>query len=132
MIGIDTNILLRFLLDDEPTQGAIARQFMSERTTDDPAYVSAVVLAETSWLLNRRLGYSKSEIATVLAQLAQADEIVIEHSKELKLLTADTSRPIADIADYLVVWAAANVGCAKTFTFDRKAARKIPGMELLA
>lgn len=77
MIGIDTNILLRFFLDDEPAQGAMARQFMSERT-------------------------------------------------------ADASRPIADIADYLVVWAAANAGCAKTFTFDRKAARKIPGMELLA
>jgi predicted nucleic-acid-binding protein len=132
MIGIDTNILLRFLVNDEPAQGAIVQRFMAERTPESPAYISAVVLAETVWFLRRRLGYSKLEIAQTLNLLARAREVVVEHSDELKLLRLENSLPLADIADYLVAWAATNAGCSKTFTFDRKAARQIPGMELLA
>ena len=58
MIGIDTNVLLRFLVHDDPKQGEKARQFMTERTAEDPAYVSAVVLAEVIWFLRQRLNYS--------------------------------------------------------------------------
>ncbi|RWX79000.1 PIN domain-containing protein [Neorhizobium lilium] len=132
MIGIDTNVLLRFLVEDEPAQSAVAHQFMLERSAEDPAYISAVVLAETVWFLSRRLDYPKTRIFEVLGVLAQSAEIVVEHSAELKHLVAATRQPAADIADYLVAWSALKSGCSKTFTFDQKAATRVPGMELLA
>jgi predicted nucleic-acid-binding protein len=132
MIGIDTNILLRFLVDDDPEQSAIARQFMGLRNSEDPAYVSAVVLAETVWFLTRRLDYPRSQIAEMLGLLVQAEGIVFEHSNELRLWSVETSHPTADIADYLIAWAAFKAGCSKTMTFDKQAATRVPGMELLA
>lgn len=131
MIGIDTNILLRFLVDDEPAHSIAARRFMSERSAEDLAYVSAVVLAETIWFLNRRLDYPKSQVVEVLGLLAQTEEIVVEYSEELKAWCADPSRPVADLADYLIAWSATQAGCRKTMTFDHRGAARVPGMELL-
>ncbi|NJR13735.1 MAG: type II toxin-antitoxin system VapC family toxin [Phyllobacteriaceae bacterium] len=54
MIGIDTNVLLRLLVIDDPVQNALARTFFESRTIEDPAYVSAITLAEPSWSLRRR------------------------------------------------------------------------------
>lgn len=132
MIGIDTNILLRFLVDDDPAQSAISRRFMSERSAKDPAYISALVLTETTWFLVRRLNYPKAQIIGLLRQLMEVDGIVFEHSHELKTWGADLSRPVADIADYLIAWSASKSGCHTTMTFDKKAAARVPGMELLA
>jgi len=132
MIGIDTNVLLRFLVHDDPKQGEKARQFMTERTAEDPAYVSAVVLAEVIWFLRQRLNYSKSEIVDMLRLLIASSEMVIEHTEELELLLADPKAAAGDVADYLAAWSASRVGCSKVVTFDRKAAQAIAGMELLA
>lgn len=132
MIGIDTNVLLRFLVDDDPAQGAVARQFMGKRSAADPAYVSAIVLTETIWFLARRLNYPKSQIGELLKQLVEAEEIVFEHADELKAWGTDKSHPNADIADYLIAWSASKSGCRSTMTFDKKAASRVPGMELLA
>jgi predicted nucleic-acid-binding protein len=132
MIGIDTNVLLRFLVHDDPEQGEKARQFMTERTAEDPAYVSAVVLAEVIWFLRQRLNYSKAQIVDMLRLLIASSEIVIEHTEELELLLAGSTFPAGDVADYLVAWSAGKVGCRKVITFDRKAAQAVPGMELLA
>jgi len=132
MIAIDTNILLRFLIDDDPAQNAKARTFMAERTGDDPAYVSAIVLAETMWVLRRQLNYPLSQIFETIRSLLTAAELTIEHADELGVLLAAQNAPVADIADYLVAWAGFDAGCQKTMTFDRKAASRIPGMELLA
>ena len=132
MIGIDTNILLRFLIDDDPAQNAMARRFMSERTGDDPAYVSAIVLAETVWVLRRRLNYPLPRIVESICALLTVAELTVEHADELDILLADHDGSVADVVDYLVAWAGFDAGCQKTMTFDRKAARRVPGMELLA
>jgi predicted nucleic-acid-binding protein len=132
MIGIDTNVLLRFLIDDEPSQGAAARRFLSERSAEDPAYVSVVVIAETVWFLIRHLGHPKSRIVETLGLLIETDELLVEHSHELKQYVADPNQLKADIADYLIAWAALKSGCRKTMTFDKQAAARVPGMELLA
>jgi predicted nucleic-acid-binding protein len=131
VIGIDTNILVRFLVDDEPSQNLAARRFLGERTAEAPAYVSAVVVAETVWILNRRLKYPMAVIAELLQNLLATDGLVFEYTEELDALLSDTG-PKADLADYLIAWGAQRAGCARIMTFDTKAATRVPGMELLA
>jgi predicted nucleic-acid-binding protein len=131
VIGIDTNVLVRFLVDDDPSQNAAARQFFSERSPEDPAYISSVVIAETVWVLHRRLKYPMRSIVDLLQDLIAADGLVVEYTEELDaLLSAGQHR--TDIADYLIFWSAKRAGCRATVTFDGIAAKAIAGMELLA
>lgn len=131
MIGIDTNVLVRFLVDDEPGQNAAARRFLGDRTAESPAYVSAVVIAETVWILNRRLKYPMPVVVEILQSLLAADGMIIEYTEELDALFCSADS-YGDLPDYLIAWAARRAGCARTVTFDKKAATRVPGMELLA
>ena len=131
MIGVDTNVLLRFLVEDEPDQNRQAKDFLSACTQEVPAYVSAVTLAETVWILNRRLKFLMRGIAEMVRALLEADEIVLEHAEELGLLLHQQPVPSADFADYLIAWSNGRAGCSRTMTFDKRAAKSVPGMELL-
>lgn len=131
MIGVDTNVLVRFLVEDDPEQNALARDFFSERSAEDPAFVSATVIAETVWVLSRRLKLPLATVSDLLQNLLAADRLVVEFTEELDALLSQ-DRPQTDIADYLIAWSAARVGCQKTVTFDKTSAEAIPGMELLA
>jgi predicted nucleic-acid-binding protein len=131
VIGIDTNILVRFLVDDDPAQNAVARLFLSARTAEEPAYISAIVIAETVWILHNRLNYPMSVVAELVQNLLAADGLVIECTEELDALLS-TGQPLADLADYLIAWAAKRAGARTTLTFDKRAAARVSGMELLA
>ena len=131
MIGVDTNVLLRFLVDDDPDQNRLAKDFLSACTQDVPAYVSAVTLAETVWILNRRMKFPLQGIAEMVRALLESDEIILEHAEELGLLLHQQPVPPADFADYLIAWSNSRAGCSRTLTFDKRAAKSVPGMELL-
>lgn len=131
MIGIDTNVLVRFLVDDDVKQNAIARAFMAERTADDPVYLGAVALAETVWVLHRRLNYSMPVIFDMLRALLAADGFIIENMEELDALINGEEKPEGDLADHLIAWSCARAGCERVVTFDRKAVLSVPQMELL-
>lgn len=131
MIGIDTNVLVRFLVDDDPAQNALARTFLSARTAEEPAYISAIVIAETVWILHNRLQYPMSTVAELFQNLLAADGLVIQYTEELGALLS-TGQPLADLADHLIAWAAKRAGAPTTLTFDKRAASRVPGMELLA
>jgi len=131
MIGIDTNVLIRFLVDDDLRQNSVARAFMAERTVEDPAFVSAVALAEAVWVLHRRLSYPMPVIFDMLRAMLSADAIIIENMEELDALINGDNEPSGDLADHLIAWSCAGAGCDRMLTFDRKAAKSMPGMELL-
>lgn len=131
MIGVDTNVLVRFLVEDNLLQHALARDFFSKRSAEDPAYVSAIVIAETVWVLRRNLKLPSSTVSNLIQNLLAADRLVVEFTEEIDaLLSGDL--PGTDIADYLIAWSATRGGCEKTVTFDKTAAVAIHGMELLA
>ncbi|MDP2122266.1 MAG: PIN domain-containing protein [Hoeflea sp.] len=131
MIGIDTNILVRFLVEDESDQRLTARRWLGSRNADDPAYVSAIVVAETVWVLNRRLKYPMTDVTRILRDLLASDGLVIEMTEELDALLR-AGEPAADIADYFVAWTSAKAGCSHTVTFDKLASKQVPGMEFLS
>lgn len=132
MIGIDTNVLMRCLVNDDSRQNEIARGFLAKRSADDPAFVSAVTLAETFWVLHRQLKFSSDRLISVLREMLATDGLVLEFSGELDLFLSRKGADAIMIADNLVHWSGIRAGTTRTVTFDKRAAMHIPGMELLA
>ncbi len=124
MIGLDTNVLLRYFAQDDVVQSYRASEIMeASLTISDPGFVSVATVVETVWVLERAYGMSTLEIVGVLESLLQADTLVIQNEAEVftaasLLRSGDGSFPDALIGE-LGLWA----GCSKTLTFDKKAAR---------
>ncbi len=129
MIGLDTNVLVRFLTFDDPRQSPRAAQILEqELSEDEPGFVSVVVLAELSWVLASRYGRGRAAIAEVMEGLLRLDCLQLEHPRAVATAVTAAAENNADFADALIVAIAAEMGCAKTLTFDRRAAR-LPGFE---
>ncbi len=132
MKAVDTNVLLRFFVEDENLQQSmLARKLMQAASPSDPVFVPGVVTAETVWVLRRRLRYPQKVVCALLRTVLSSAGILFEHGDELfRLLTANPDSS-GDIADNLVVLSAKAAGCSSIYTFDKRAARSVPGMELL-
>jgi predicted nucleic-acid-binding protein len=130
MIGLDTNVLVRFLTQDDPEQGAVASRVMAGLTRTDPAFVSREVLVELVWVLERAYGFDRLEVAQTFDGLLDAQELVLESADRVAVAIDRYRRGGAGFADQMVALAGQRAGCTATLTFDRKAA-DLPGMELL-
>lgn len=132
MIGVDSNVLLRFFVADDLEQHRQSRAFFAARTDDDPAYVNIVVLAELVWLMSRRYRLRRSEIADALRALLESLNVEIEERDLVAQAVEEFTRSNeAGLADLLIAASNSRAGCRSTATFDIPAARDIPGMELL-
>lgn len=132
MIAVDTNILLRLAVDDDSAQQAKAKLFFAARSPDDPAYIGSVVLTEFAWVLTRRYGYSKEQVGHLILALLQSPDLVVERPDLVEGAVQVSLQPKVGFADALVAGLALAIGCRTTVTFDKNAAKRIPGMELLA
>lgn len=132
MIGVDTNVLVRLVVADDETEHMRARDFFAARSEADPAYVSVLVIFEFAWVLSRLYGYSKDQIADVVLALTESPDITVE-KRDLVIEAAHLSRdPKVQFADALIAQLAMDANCTAVVTFDKNAAKRIPGMELLA
>ncbi|MDR0415832.1 MAG: type II toxin-antitoxin system VapC family toxin [Propionibacteriaceae bacterium] len=131
MIGLDTNVLLRYLAADDPVQSPAARDLLEARTADDPAYISLVTLLETCWTLRSAFGRDRAAVNAVVGALAALDEIVLQEPAAVAEALAVAEGWPADFPDALVAVLGRRAGCGQTATFDRRAAA-IPGMALVA
>ena len=131
MIGLDTNIVVRFLTQDDAAQSPIATRVMSRLTRGNPGFIGAVVLAEITWVLSRAYRISREDIARAVEGLLRSAELIVENSeaayRALAVYRASTN---VDFADALIAQAAALAGAAETVTFDHRAAAE-GGMRLL-
>jgi predicted nucleic-acid-binding protein len=132
IIGLDTNVVLRLLTNDDAKQRRAALRLAEGMGRDYTAFLSLISVVELNWALWSKLGFSKQDAARAVGSLLQTRGLVIEHHnlvvKALRLVLAEN----ADFADALIAARSLQEGCSSIKTFDRKAARKIPGMELLA
>ena len=131
MISVDTNVLARLFLKDDLEQTSIAQKFFMARTVGDPAFVSAVVIAEFIWLLTSRYRFSMDAVHAVLMIVFASGNIVVERSELLSEAIAAARESGADVADAIIGAVAQAAGASHTVTFDRDAARRVAGMELL-
>jgi predicted nucleic-acid-binding protein len=130
MVGLDTNVLVRYLTHDEPTQTTAAMRVMNSLSFDSPGFLSLIVVAELVWVLAISYRYQKKEIEQVLESLLRSKELVIERADIVSQASRAFSAGRADFADYLIERCAHAAECQFTITFDRKAAT-VPGMRLL-
>ena len=130
MIGLDTNVLVRYIAQDDAKQSPKATRLIESFSADAPGYVSIVSVIELVWVLTGCYSSSKSEICEVLETLLRTKEIVVANAdtvwKALRLFKAGK----ADFADCLIECTANEAGCSYTATFDHDAA-KYSGMKLV-
>jgi predicted nucleic-acid-binding protein len=132
MIGLDTNVLVRYMAQDDPIQSKIAADLIERRLTErDPGFISIVAMAETAWVLERVYGLSGAEIARAIERTLQTDVLVVESEQKIFTATVALREGRGSFADALIAALDARAGCSATVTFDRKALR-LPGFELLS
>lgn len=130
MKAVDANVLLRYIVRDDPQQFDIAVMFLGARTAADPVFISLIVAVELIRVLRRQYRYPHEDIRAAIIALMEAAEVVFEDEEYLSALLA--SSPKGDIADHLIAHCAARAGCSSTVTFDKAAAHSVPAMELLS
>ncbi len=124
MIGLDTNVLVRYVVQDEPAQSAAAAALIESRcTATEPGFIATIVLAELVWVLRGAYRYDKPTITAVLRQILRTSAFRIEDASLAWTALRGYERSGADFADYLVGEGNRQHGCATTYTFDQQAAR---------
>jgi predicted nucleic-acid-binding protein len=131
MIGLDTNVLARYIMQDDAVQAAKASALLEGLTADSPGWVSLVSLAELVWVLGVAYGLGRDQVLNALEALLSTKELRVERA-ELAWKALRACRGVkADFADCLISSCATSSGCERIMTFDRGAA-KYAGMTLIA
>jgi predicted nucleic-acid-binding protein len=122
MIGLDTNILVRYLAQDDPVQSPIATELIEYRLTEEePGFISVVAMAEVAWVLERAYGLADQDIAAAIEGVLQAEVLVVENEQEVFTAMVALKEGRGSFADALIGVLGAKAGCARTVTFDRRA-----------
>jgi predicted nucleic-acid-binding protein len=131
MIGIDTNLLLRLVVNDDERQSLAVERFIQQRSSADaPCYISNVVLVETVWVLETAYGFDRAMVADTLTMLFEVEQFGFESPEDVAAAIEEFRQNRAEFADCLLGGMNLFAGCEYTITFDRKAA-KLPGFKLL-
>jgi predicted nucleic-acid-binding protein len=127
VINVDTSVLIRYFVQDDPVQAPLASRFLEEQLTpQEPGLVTAVTLCEMVWVLRRIYGLGMAAIHPIIAGMIAAPNLVVEH-ETAAALAMETK---AGFADALLHFIGRDIGAGKTVTFDRAFAR-LAGVELL-
>ncbi len=127
MIGIDTNLLVRYCAQDDPVQSPIATEVIERRlTAEEPGFVSTVAMVETVWVLHRAYRLSREAIVTFIETMLRADTLVIESEPEVFLALVALREGRGEFSDALIGALSVKAGCSSVLTFDRRALR-LPG-----
>lgn len=126
MKGLDTNVLVRFLVDAEgdPEQHGIAADFIQTHcTVDSPCAVSTVALCELAWVLQRVYKVSRGDIADQITALLDAQQLHVPDRELVRRALADYRQSGADFPDHVIAWYGKAAGAEETATFDKKAGK---------
>lgn len=124
MIGLDTNVVVRYLAQDDPVQSPKATRLIEhDLTGEEPGYISVVVMAEIAWVLERAYHLAAAEVAAAIEALLQTDVLVVESEQEVFTAMIAVKEGRGSFADALIGALCAKAGCSATLTFDRKALR---------
>ena len=130
MIALDTNVLVRFLVQDDPEQSRIAGAVIDQLTDQAPGFVGREVLIELVWVLERAYRIGRAEIAGALDGFLASTELVIEGADQVGHALELYRNEGFGFADLMIVAAARRAGAVELVTFDRKAAG-LAGVRLL-
>ena len=124
MIGLDTNVLARYIVQDDPEQSDAATRLIESRcTAQSPGWVGVTVLVELVWVLATAYRYERAVVASVIRQLLRTNELIVEDRETAWTALREFEAGSADFADCLISHRNHANGCTQTCTFDRRAAR---------
>jgi len=131
VIGLDTNVLLRYFAGDDPAQSRTAARLI-DRTLgpEAPGHVSLISLAELVWVLRSSYAADRAEVAAVVTQLLVGPQFVVQESEAVWIAVDTFEQTGVDFSDALIAALDRRSGCDHTVSFDRRAT-KIPGIVML-
>jgi predicted nucleic-acid-binding protein len=122
MIGLDSNVLVRYLTQDDPAQSRKANQVVEESLrAGETLYLNHVVMCEMNWVLARAYGYDRAELADAIEKMLSAAQFEFEDKNALWQALAGFRQSGADFADCLIGAKNISAGCTFTLTFDKRA-----------
>jgi predicted nucleic-acid-binding protein len=131
MVGLDTNVILRYLLQDDPKQTPLANHIVDQvLSARNPGLISLVTVLEIVWVLRSLLKQTPHEIATHLEHLLAADSLEVQNEQQVFEAAFALKRGTGEFEDALIGALNAWAGCPHTLTFDKRALR-MPYFELI-
>lgn len=132
MIGLDTNVLLRYLVQDDAMQSPRAAEIIERRLTQqDPGFVSLVSILEIAWVLASLFKRSREEVANHIEMILAADTLEVQNEQEVYQAVIALRSGSGTFEDALIGALGSWRGCSATLTFDQNAARRMHGFQLI-
>jgi predicted nucleic-acid-binding protein len=130
LIGLDANVLLRYLTQDDKKQSAKVNALIEdELSAQNPGYITAITLVEVVWVLESCYDQSKEAVLDVLHALLTTRQLVVEKADKVYMAMRRFANGNADFSDALITILSEQEGCSRVVTFDKRAVNV--GMELL-
>lgn len=124
MKGLDTNVLVRYLTQDDRVQSRKANALIAEAVDrGEQCPINVIVLCELVWVLREAYHLDKPTVATTLEKVLDTAQLVVEQADLARRALDDYRRGRGDFADYLIGWRNRQAGCSDTATFDRALGR---------
>jgi predicted nucleic-acid-binding protein len=130
MIGLDTNVVVRYVMQDDAKQSQQATRLIESLSSDEPGFFSVVSIAEFSWVLETCYGLSKAQQLSALEGVLRTKEFVVEDAETVWRAIRACRAGAGDFANCLIANAAKAAGCNLVMTFDKSAAKNA-GMALV-
>jgi len=130
MIGLDANVLVRYIMQDDARQAAKATTLIESLSAAVPGFITLVSVVELVWVLSSCYDLNRSQIAQSLEVMLRSRQLVVDQAEHVVRALRVFREGSADFADCLIERMAACAGCARTMTFD-SAAAKTAGMTLI-
>jgi len=130
MIGLDTNVLVRYIMQDDPKQSAKATKLIESLDSDSPGYITMVSVVELYWVLTSCYELTGQQVAQALEAILRTKQLLVERADQVMRALRLFSNGGSDFADCLIERSASGAGCSETVTFDVKAS-KHTGMTLI-
>ena len=122
MIGLDTNVLIRYIVQDDEKQSRLATAFIENQcSAENPAFINEITLCEVVWVLKRAYRYDKAIILNVIKQLLNSNDLQLASYQAVVLTYEDYEQGKADFSAYLIARINQKSGCEMTVSFDKKA-----------
>ena len=125
MIGIDTNVLVRYIMQDEPNQSAKAGELIESFDNARPGYIALVSMVELYWVLTSCYELTNAQLLQLFEGLLRTSQLVVERAEQVAQALRVFAAGKADFADCLIERSAAAAGCEETMTFDVKASSRV-------
>ena len=123
MTAVDTNVIVRYLVADDPGQSEAARLLLERLTPDTPGFICREVVIEAAWVLERSYRFPRARIAEALMDLTASDSLVVENADDVVAAAHRYRQGGVGFSDLMILAAAERVGAAPLYTFDRRLAR---------